>query len=219
MNVTENATKFPLQVTFRDVEAFPSAEQWIRSEAAKLTTFYERIMSCRVAIESPHHHREGNQYHVRIDLTLPGGELVIKHEPPVKTRAREAGEAAIKKHLDVRDPHKHLRQAITDAFAAAGRRLQDYARRQRGDVKHREPRFQAKVAQLFGDKGYGFLLTPEGREIYFHKESVLGQSFDRLQLGTAVSFAEESGDKGPQASSVRILAKQGSRPVEHHTKA
>lgn len=205
-------TKFPLQVTFRNVEPLAAMELRIRSEAAKLETFYDRIMGCRVSVESPHrHHREGSPYHVRIDLTVPGGELVVKHEPSVRTRARRSGETAMKKHSEARDPHKNLRQAISGAFKAAGRRLQDYARRQRGDVKHRESRPLANVSRLFRENGYGFLETPEGREIYFHRDSVLNRAFGRLKVGTSVSFAEEQGDKGPQASTVRIVRKRKTR--------
>ncbi|MGZ4870532.1 MAG: cold shock domain-containing protein [Candidatus Angelobacter sp.] len=211
MKTSEVMTKFPLQITFRNGMPQPAAELWIRAEAAKLENFYNRIMGCRVAVESPHrHHREGSAYHVRIDLTVPGGELVIKHEPTLRTRARQMGEREIKKHLEVR-AHKQLRQAINEAFKAAGRRLQDYSRRQRGDVKSVEGRPIAKVSQLFSDKGYGFLATADGRDIYFHKDSVLNRAFGRLKVGATVSFAEEQGDKGPQASTVRIVGKQGTR--------
>jgi cold shock CspA family protein len=219
MNRTPTTPTFPLQVTFRDLKAPPEAELWIRSEATKLGEFYGRIMGCRVAVERPHHHRQGDPYHVRIDLTVPGGELLIKHEPTLKSRARQLGESKIRKHLEVRNPHKHLRQAIDDAFKAAGRRLQDYARRQRGDVKHRESLPVAKVNQLFKDKGYGFLVTPEGREIYFHKDSVLNRAFGRLRVGTTVMFAEEQGDKGPQASSVRMAARHRMRRVPNQSAA
>jgi cold shock CspA family protein len=176
-------------------------------------------MACRVAVESPRRHREGGPYGLRIDLTVPGGELVIKHEPSLSTRARQLGEAEIRKHLEARNLHKNLRQAINDAFKAAGRRLQDYARRQRGDVKHRESPQVAKVNQLSQEKGYGFLVTPNGREIYFHKDSVLNRAFGRLRVGTSVIFAEEQGDKGPQASSVRITARHGIRQIPKQSAA
>ncbi len=213
MNATDVMTNFPLQITFRNLKATPDAELWIRLEAVKLETFYKRIMGCRVAVERPSCHRQGNPYHVRIDLTVPGGELVIKHEAVLRTQARQLGEAEIRKHLEARQPHKNLRQAIHDAFSAATRRLQDYARHQRGDVKHRESRPVAKVSRLFPDKSYGFLETPDGRDIYFHEDSVLNRGFNRLKLGTAVTFAEEQGNKGPQASTVRIAPRHRMRQV------
>ena len=210
MKTSEVMTNFPLQITFREGAVPPAAELWIRLEATKLENFYGRIMGCRVEVGSPHrHHRRGSSYHVRIDLTVPGGELVIKHEPNLKTRARQSGELEFKKHFEISAPHKQLRKAIDDAFNAAARRLQDYARRQRGDVKHLEPPPRARVRQLFRDKNYGFLVTEDGRDVYFHKDSVLNNAFGRLKIGTLVSFAEEQGDKGLQASTVRIVAKQG----------
>ena len=212
MKTNEQTTKFPLQVTFRDGTLPPAAELWIRREAAKLENFYSRIMGCRVEVASPHrHHRQGTPYHVRIDLTVPGGELVVKHEPSLRARARQSGEPKLKKHFEISAPHKQLRAAIDDAFNAAGRRLQDYSRRQRGDVKHLELPLRARVTQLFRDKDYGFLVTAEGRDVYFHKDSVLNNAFGRLKIGTLVRFAEEQGEKGPQASTVRIIGKQGPR--------
>lgn len=208
MKVSNALTNFPLQITFRNVKPLPQAENWIRAAAAKLETFYQRIMGCRVAIGTSKHHREGNPYHVRIDLTLPGGKLVVMHEPNPKTRARQTGEAQIRKRLEAKAPSKDLRLSINEAFRVAGRRLQDYGRRQNGYMKHNQVPPTAKVSRLFPDKGYGFLVTPEGREIYFHKDSVLNQAFGRLAPGSIVRFAEEAGDKGPQASTVRLTAKK-----------
>jgi cold shock CspA family protein len=198
----------PLQITFRNMTPSTTIEEWIRDEADKLDIFYNRVMGCRVAIEVPHrHHRKGSPYHIRIDLTVPGEEIVVKREPSLSHRARQLGETAIKKHLEVKTPHKNLRKAINDAFRAAGRRLQDYARRQRGDVKSHPPLQVARVSKILQDEGYGFLTSNDGRGIYFHKNSVLNRVFSRLKVGTRVSFIEELGEKGPQASTVRIISK------------
>lgn len=202
--------QLPLQVTFRNMEASGAVQGWIEEEVARLESLYRPVMGCRVAVEVPHrHHKKGVQYHVRIDLTVPGGELVIKHQPSARGRALQAGRREITKDLEVGVPHKNLRQAIDDAFKAAARRLQDYARRQNGRVKTHEPAPVARVSQLLADKGYGFLTAPDGREIYFHRDSVLNRAFNRLKVGTAVAFAEEQGEKGPQASTVRIVRKGG----------
>jgi cold shock CspA family protein/ribosome-associated translation inhibitor RaiA len=202
----------PLQITFRNMESSPRIKEWIRAEANRLETFYSQIMGCRVAIEVPHrHHRKGSRYRVRIDLTLPGGELVIKRQPNIRDRVKQRGEAQASKSLEVATPNKNLRLAIDDAFRVAVRRLQDYARRQNGRVKTHEPSPAARVSKLLPEKGYGFLITPDEREIYFHQGSVLNRGFGRLRVGTLVSFVEEQGEKGPQASTVRILGKQGRR--------
>jgi ribosome-associated translation inhibitor RaiA len=96
----------------------------IRDKAAKLESFYEKIMGCRVLVEAPHrHHHKGKLYHVRIDLTLPGREIVINREPS--------------QHAS----HQDVYVALRDAFAAARRKLQDFVRRRRGAVKvHASPR-------------------------------------------------------------------------------
>jgi cold shock CspA family protein len=195
-------------LTFRNVRSAELAEKWIRDEITKLTTFYPRITACRVAVESPHrHHRLGSQYHIRIDLTVPGGEVVIKHEPSLRTRAQQIGETKFAKHMELKTARKNLRQAIDDAFKVAGRRLQDYARRQRGSVKSHEPLLTARVSKLFPKKGYGFITAPDGREIYFHKNAVLNRGFNKLKTGAKVRFAEEQGEKGLQASTVRMIAR------------
>ncbi len=201
--------KTGLQVTFRNMAPSVAVEEWIHAEAAKLESFYNSIMSCRVAVEVPHRHRRrGSPHHVRIDLTLPKGEIVVKRESTLASRVRHLGEARLKKQLETKAQHKNLRLAINDAFKAAGRQLQDYARRQRGYVKSHVPLPVGRVSRILADEGYGFLTAEDGREIYFHRNSVLNRAFPRLKEGTAVSFVEELGEKGPQASTVRILARR-----------
>jgi cold shock CspA family protein len=199
----------PLRITFRNLTPSATIEEWVRTEADKLDSFYNRVMGCRVAIEVPHrHHRKGSPYHIRIDLTVPGEQIVVKREPSLSDRARQLGESEIKKRLEVKTPHKNLHAAINDAFRAAGRRLQDYARRQRGDVKSHPSLQAARVGKILQDQGYGFLTSDDGRGIYFHKNSVLNGAFSHLKVGTRVSFVEELGEKGPQASTVRTISKE-----------
>ena len=201
--------KSQLQITFRNMQRSEEIEGWIRAEAAKLETLYSQLMGCRVAVEVPHrHHRKGRPYHIRIDLTVPRGEIVVKREPSLSARARQLGERKIKKNSEVKIPHKNLRTAINDAFKVAGRRLQDYARRQRGDIKTHAQLPEARVSKIVPREDYGFLTSDDGREIYFHKNSVLGRAFPRLKVGTTVRFVEEAGEEGPQASTVRIIPRQ-----------
>jgi cold shock CspA family protein/ribosome-associated translation inhibitor RaiA len=195
----------PIQITFRNMEPSATVEGWIREEAGKLDEFHNRIMGCRVVVELPNRrHRWGNLHHVRIDLTVPGGELVVKREPSLHRSIQQSREQRVVKHMELNVPHRELRQAIDDAFKAMGRRLQDYARRQRLDVKTHEPTPQARVSKLLPAEDFGFLETPEGREIYFHRNSVLDKGFSRLKIGTAVTFVEEEGAEGPQASTVKL---------------
>lgn len=195
----------PLQITFRNMESSDAIEAKIREEVDKLETFFDHINSCRVVIEIPHHHHErGNLTHVRIDLTVPGKELVIKHEPSLHDRKKQ--EERIKKQLNIQAPHKDAYLAISDAFKTARRELQSYARRLRGEVKLHETIPPARVHKLFQDEGYGFIETFEGDEVYFHKNSLVNGDFEKLKVGTEVTFVEEKGDKGLQASTVKLIA-------------
>jgi len=175
--------KSELQITFRNMKPSEEIEELVRAGAAKLDALYSQLMGCRVMIEIPHrHHKKGSPYHVRIDLTVPQGEIVVKREPSLSGQARQSGKRDLQKNVETQIPHKDLRIAISDAFKAAGRRLQDYARRQRGDIKTHAPLPEARVSQIFPREGYGFLVSEDGREIYFHKNSVLGQGFLRLKV-------------------------------------
>jgi cold shock CspA family protein/ribosome-associated translation inhibitor RaiA len=201
--------EIPLQITFRNMPPSGTIENNIREKAAKLESLYGHIMSCRVILEAPHrHHHKGKAYQVRIDLTVPGGELVINRAPK-RLDAAKLRLPAERDLTETHEPGKHAAHediyvAIRDAFNAAGRKLQDYARRRRGKVKLHEPASVARVTKLFPAEDYGFLESADGREIYFHRNSVLQPGFDRLEEGTEVYFAEELGEKGPQASTVRI---------------
>ncbi len=203
----------PLKITFRDMAPSPAIETNIREKAAKLEELYDRLMSCHVIVEAPHrHHHKGKAYQVRIHLTVPGSELVINRAPkrldaPKTARMEELEKPLVESH----EPGKHAAHedvyvAIRDAFNAAGRKLQDHARRRRGKVKVHEPPPVARIIKLFPSEDYGFLQTPDGREVYFHKNSVLTPGFERLEIGAQVQFAEEMGEKGPQASTVRVVS-------------
>ncbi len=182
--------QLPLQVTFRNLPPSDAITASIRKHADKLNQFYDRIMSCRVVVEAPHqHHHKGNLYQVRIDLTVPHKELIVNREPP----AHQA--------------HEDIYVAIRDAFAAAQRQLTAYAQSHRHQVKSHETPHHGRIANLFSDEGYGFIETPEGHEVYFHKNSLLNGVFSKLEIGDEVRFAPEDGDQGPQASTVRLIRK------------
>jgi cold shock CspA family protein len=196
------------RITLRHVEQSEEIEQQILTETAKLDALYGQLMGCHVTVELPHrHHKKGNRYQIHIALAVPQGEIVVKREPSLSASARQMREIEIQKHAETQVPHKDLRIAIHDAFKAARRRLQDYARRQRGSVKSHEPLPEARVSKVFPRQGYGFLTTGDGREIYFHENSVLGEGFRRLKIGSVVKFVERMGEKGPQASTVRLRQK------------
>src|SRR5262249_45686064 len=183
----EHAMKLPVQIAFHNLPHDAGIESSIRANAEWLDNYHDRIMSCRVVVDRTHlHHKEGNLCQVRIDLKVPGGELAVKREPSQQPDSPD---------LDF---------MIRDAFDEARRQLEDFARRRRGEVTAPAPcpHPRAGVVRVFPEPGYGFLETPDGRELYFHRNSVVKAHFEDLKVGTEVRFAEELGDKGPQASTV-----------------
>ena len=175
--------KLPLEISARDVRINGETEALIRDKALKLDRFYDQIIGCRVKVDVPHRsQRRGIMYNVRIDITVPGGELIVK-----------------------REPDEDLHVAIVNSFETAQRRVKEYADRQRGEVKTHFEKPVARVLRIFTEQGYGFLMTHEGREVYFHKNAVLDGKFEVLNVGTEVTFIERSGDKGSQASSVSVV--------------
>jgi cold shock CspA family protein/ribosome-associated translation inhibitor RaiA len=176
----------PLQITWRGLASSAAVEADIRERAGKLESFYDHIVSCRVVVEAPHHQHQGNLFHVTIDIKVPGKEIVVGRGPA----ARQA--------------HEDMYVALRDAFDAAKRQLQDYSRVRRGEVKQHDEHHVARVLRRLPAQGYGFLQTPDGREIYFHRNAVQNGDFDMLDEGTEVWFVEEQGEKGPQAKRVTI---------------
>jgi len=186
----EELMQRPLEISFRDVPKNDSIKTLIYEKVEKLEKVCDYITGCRVAIEKPHRNvRTGNQYRVRVDITVPPGhEIVISKEPGNN------------------DMHDSLPMVIRDAFDVARKQLQKIVSVQRKEVKsHPEQEVRAIISRIFPDEGYGFLRTINGREIYFHKNSLLNVNFENLEEGRGVRFFEEDGEKGPQASSVQII--------------
>ena len=121
--------KLPMQITIRDVEHSEALETHIREKVQKLDEFFKNIMSCRVVVEMPHkHHHQGKQFNVRIDIGVPGNEIVVN-----------------------RDHSEDVYVSLRDAFDAAKRQLEDYARKIRGDVKKHEPKNTNDRDSLFSE--------------------------------------------------------------------
>ena len=175
--------KLPVERTARDIDLTETIKAEIVEKATKLYKFYDQIMRCRVVVESPKRHpHEGKMYSVHVIMTVPGAELVTK-----------------------REMNKDLYVAIRDSFRDARRRLEDFAREQRGDVKKHEEPLHGRITSLFPEKGYGFLTASDGLEVYFHEHSVVNKDFKRLKLGMEVRYTQELGEKGPQASSIAVM--------------
>jgi len=195
----------PVQVTFRNMDTRAGLDDYVQREAAKLERFYNRISSCRVMVERPQKATSSKVYHVRIDLGVPNGELVVKHIPSLHGTLKDVKQPKSRREAEAVLAHKTPKRAIHDAFEEMGRRLQDYARRQEGSMKAKQRLQHATVQEVFPGEGYGFLETEDGRTVYFHQASVLEGHFGQLRSGARVAFDEEMGDKGPQATTVKMI--------------
>ncbi|MGD8318120.1 MAG: HPF/RaiA family ribosome-associated protein [Myxococcales bacterium] len=179
-----------LQITFKEMEPSEAVERYVHEHGAKLEKFYDPIIHCHVVIEAPHRHsHHGSLYEIRIDLTVPGHEIIVSHQGP-RNQA-----------------HQDIYVALRDAFRAARRQLQDFKRKQRREVKHHDEAPQARVVKLFPAEDYGFIESEEALEVYFHRNAVLDGAFDILSIGSVVRYvlAEGEGQAGPQASTVELI--------------
>lgn len=180
----------PLQIRFNNLEPSDAVESSVRKHVAHLERFCDDIVSCRVTIEAPHkHHRQGNIYQVTVDVRTPG-EKNVASRTPTEDHA-----------------HEDVYVAIRDAFDAVHRQLQERQRKRRGKVKSHATPPHGRVSELYPAGDYGTITDSHGREIYFHRNSMVDADFDTLDIGAEVRFVEEAGDNGPQASSVYLIGK------------
>ena len=182
----------PVHIDFQGMNPSELLRGRVLKHVAGLEQRFGRITACRVTIKAPsEHHHSGGLYEINIRLSLPQGREV------------DVGRTATSD-----ERHADPDFAVNDAFKRARRRLQDQCRRLRGQVKAHEGQPIGTVTRL--DETFGFLEAADGHEIYFHKNSVLNAS-QQVPPGTRVTFFEEMGEKGPQASTVRVLGKHSLR--------
>jgi hypothetical protein len=145
-------TGIPTHITFRGLGHSDALDSDIRDRVAWLEQFYADIVRCRVTLELPHRHRrDGRHFHVRIELTVPGGSpIVVSHEPSVHGRLKDIEEDAHHKETEIEGVHRYATVAIHQAFDAARRRLEDFAREQRGAVKTHEVSGRSSESESLG---------------------------------------------------------------------
>ena len=172
----------PLQITFHDVSPSEALESHIREKARKLEQFYSGLIGCKVVVDQPGlHQHKGKPFNIRIDLTVPGGEIVVD-----------------------RQKDEDVYVALRDAFGAARRKLEDYGRRQRLEIKAHEPVLSGRVARLVPEERYGFIAGIDGREFYFSAMNLANGNYDDMAEGDEVRFLEDAGKDGLQARRVTL---------------
>ena len=170
----------PLQITLRNVPHSDALDAHIRERAEWLERYHPRITGCHVVVEIPHKHKhQGNLFNVRLDLKVPGNEIVLS-----------------------RDLREDVYLALREVFDSARRRLEDHGRRQRGAVKAHDEPLTGTVVRLFPEAGYGFVESGDADEYYFGADNVVAPGFERLKVGDHVHFIADLSGDAPQAKRV-----------------
>jgi ribosomal subunit interface protein len=189
----------PLQITFRHMDSSDAVAARIRERAEELERFFDRVMSCRVVVECRHpRHQQGNLFRIRVDLKVPGREIVVGRDPATH------------------HAHEDIYVAIRDTFDTTRRLLEEHVREARGDVKVHAVPDHGRIARLLPEQNCGFIISADGNEIYFHRNSVTNGGFDNLAVGDKVRFVAQHSEsaEGPQASTVVHLGKHNLPPTE-----
>jgi|AntRauTorcE11897_2_1112592.scaffolds.fasta_scaffold02125_3 cold shock CspA family protein len=187
----------PLEIVFDSLDPSPAYEAMIREKSKKLERFYDHIIDARVIVTKPERrHQKGNLFHVTLEVNVPGQRLVVSKSPGDENR------------------HNQLDMTINDAFKAMVRQLEDYNRKQRGDIKHHDQPLEGRVVRLNGLQGFGFVELNNGNEVYFHRNSVIGKGFEPLEVGTPVRvvLAYDESPEGPQATTVEQIGEMEYSP-------
>lgn len=172
-----------LKVEGLNLKVRKSWQEKIQEEKERLDRHHAGLLhNLRITIEQTSSHKEGG-YEVRLIAGVPSDTVVVKRK----------GEA--------------VQSLLVDAFDTLGLQLKELQRKRRKSYKaHNESGPEGgvgKIKTLSPYESYGFIIAQDGREIYFHENSLKGMGMDDLTEGDIVSFGETAGDKGPQASWVR----------------
>ena len=186
----------PIQIVFHGMRASPFLSHKVRGYVSSLIERYPRVVGVRVVFDRPHrHHRKGNLYSVRVDVRIPGKQLIVSRAP------------------DQHKSHFDMHVALHDAFDELYRELSVLDSRRRANdrlqlenLKLGFGRVVKKFEPTIKKAGFGFIQCQDGREIYFNEKSIVNRAFSQVKKGTRVRFKEESGQQGPQASTVYIRA-------------
>jgi len=192
----------PLERRYHHFPRSRGLDALIQEEADKLELFFNRITSCLVLVErAEHHQRQDAPFHIRIELRVPGAEIVVNRSPDIHATLLASDVPRSSKNAEVNAANKDAALALRKAFHEAGRQLQDYVTRKADHSKAPEPTTTTGEVMKIGEV-YGFLRDAHGDEVYFHRNSVLGDGFGKLHVGSTVRFVAEAGDNGLQATTV-----------------
>lgn len=176
-----------LKVEGRNLNLRKSWQERIDEEKERLIRHHPGLVhNFRVTIEETTSHKQGG-FEVRLVAVIPNDTVVVKKKgDSVKPLLVDAFDTL---GLQLKELQRKRRQTQTNKVAPA---LTDEIVSTNGVIKNVSP-FES----------YGFIVSTDGREIYFHENSLKDLAIDQLSEGDAVTFGVTEGDKGPQATWVR----------------
>ena len=128
--------KTPLKTTFRNLDHSDTLVARIQEEADKLDKCFDRITGCRVMVEMPHRHRRhGASFHVRIEVGVPGKQLVVAHDSTPHADGNDEPQGHQVRSPEAGETRKDVYVAIRDSFKVMRRQVEEYERTLRHDVK------------------------------------------------------------------------------------
>lgn len=180
----------PVEIVWHNMDPAPHVEARVNQRIKRLDQFFDRIIGCHVVVEASHQrHRQGNQYEVRLDLTLPGGALSVSRRPG--------------------DDHAHfdVLVAVRDAFDAMERQLKRWNEQHKGRPEEQAGPPQGRIAEIDHARDFGQIAAADGRLVYFHRNAVVAGDFDAMNVGDTVEMVVDRGQdaEGAHASTVRAI--------------
>ena len=181
----------PVEISWHNMEPARHVEARVNQRVERLEKFFGRIVRCHVVVEAPHQrHRQGNRYEVRLEVTVPGGELSVNRSP-----------GDDEAHFDVL-------VAVRDAFDAMERKLGRWKDQHTGRPEEQAGPLQGRIAEIDHGRDFGQIAAADGRLVYFHRNAVVAGDFDAMRQGDTVELVVDRGEdaQGAHASTVRAIS-------------
>ena len=175
-----------LKVEARNVELRKGWQKKIDEEKEKIIRhFASFVLHLRVSIEGTASHKEGG-YEIKLVASVPNDTVVVSKKGenvgPLLVEAFDVLSLQLKESVRKK---RQKQQRTDDAADDGGAQL-------------------GVIRKLSPFESYGFIVSQDAREIYFHENALKDVSLDSLSEGDEVMYAESEGDKGPQATWVRV---------------
>ena len=175
-------------IAYRNIDHSPAVEALVRRRIEMLERRDDRITGCDVTLEAPQKkQRHGSVYKVRLNLHMPGPDLSI---------SREVAQGSAQDDLML---------AVNRAFSAAETALKKRKKTLAGiEVKHHPPVLHGQIAELEPELGHGWIRADDGRMVYFQRDSLTGNDWDKIAVGDEIEFSLMEGEKGSFAVNVTL---------------